>query len=150
MKNNIKIRFVIIFIGGFFLLFDRFLKYQALYVWQHPVLINKFLGWQPFLNQGAAFGLPLPNWLIIALTTPIIVLLLFLLIKKRNNHVYFLSLMLIFAGAVSNLLDRLYYNQVIDYLMLTTGIVNTADILIVLGLLIYCLVNIKIKNNQTP
>ena len=132
MKKNLKIRLVIISASGFLFLLDQFLKWQAAHNW-----INS----KTFLNQGAAFGLPFPNSLIIGLTAPIILTLLYLLIKEKNN-LNFLTWSLILTGAVSNFFDRIYYHHVIDYFAFVTGIINISDVLIVIGLIIY-LLNLK-------
>lgn len=139
IKNNSKIRLLIIIGGGFFLLLDQFLKWQTTHSWSHAKLINKYFGWQPFLNSGAAFSLPVPNWLILILSLPIIILVFFLLIKEGKQNYLFFTWALILAGAVSNFCDRLFYGHVIDYFAFFTGVINLGDILIVVGLSLYLL-----------
>ncbi len=137
--NKNKIRLLIIIGGGFFLLLDQFLKSQATHNWSQTKLINKYFGWQPFLNSGAAFSLPVPNWLIIILSLPIIALVIFLLIKERHKTYNFLIWVLILTGAISNFFDRIFYGHVIDYLAFITGVINLGDVLIVIGLGLYLL-----------
>lgn len=139
---------------GLFFILDRFLKYQSLHAWAQPALINKYLGWMPYLNPGIGFGLPVPNWLIIVLTIPIIVLLIYLLINNRHqlaNNLTILqfnnfqitsflipySLFLIFTGSISNFTDRVLYAHTIDYLLTITSLYNLADVMIVAGFAIY-------------
>lgn len=137
--NKNKIRLLIIIGDGFFLLLDQFLKWQATHSWNQTKLISKYFGWQPFINPGAAFSLPLPNWLILALSLPIIFLIIFLLSKEYKQNYLCLIWALILTGAISNFFDRLFYRHVIDYFALITGVINLGDVLIVTGLVLYLL-----------
>ncbi|MFA6424142.1 MAG: signal peptidase II [Candidatus Magasanikbacteria bacterium] len=138
-----KARQLIIFIGGFFLFcFDQILKYFSLHTLSDGHVFFNFFGWGPFQNHGVAFSLPLPNTLTIIFTAPIIIILLWFLIKyyfipsKLN---FFTGLTLIFWGALSNLIDRVVYHATIDYFVFGRGVINLADILIILGFLFYLL-----------
>ena len=51
---------------------------------------------------------------------------------------------ILLVGAISNLLDRIIYHQVIDYFLIGTAIINLGDVLIVGGLVIY-LFSLKTK-----
>lgn len=146
-----KVRWIIIIANGLFLLADQFLKWQAAHGWTQPHLFSPYFGWQLFLNRGAAFGLPLSNNLIILLTLPMIGLIGYLLFKELKKEPLSPSLLLawsmIFAGAISNLLDRVIYSQVVDYFVVGTAIINIGDIMIVVGLGIY-IINVKFKNQN--
>lgn len=139
---------IFVSISGFFI-FDRFLKWQALHGWNEDYLLNKHFGWHPFLNPGVAFGVPVPSWLIIVLTIPILVLLIYhvsrLTYQARMLHVT--CYVLIIAGALSNFIDRLLYNHTVDYILISTGVINLADILIVAGFVIYLLRRTRIGTN---
>ncbi len=145
---SVSYRYPILFLvgSGFFVALDQWLKFQSLHAWSNPHLLHRFLGWQPFLNPGIAFGLPLPNWLIITLTIPILCLLAWLLVKSlvqfpsdKNPLLAPLALMLLLVGALSNLFDRLAFHHTVDYLLILTSIFNIADLLIVVGgVLYYC------------
>ena len=153
-------RYFMLVICGFLFLADRYLKWQALYEWGNDYLLNRFFGWHPFLNPGVAFSIPVPSWLIIALTLPILCLLGYLLLNeffhvaRSTQHVageldykilsaqngYVLRVMcygLIFFGALSNLIDRVLYGYTIDYFLILTGVINLADVMIALGFVIY-------------
>lgn len=139
MKN----RPLIIFLGGFlFFCLDQIIKQLSLRVFTHKHLLFKIFGWNPFLNHGIAFGLPFPNILTIIFTIIILCILVFVLVKHteiKNGNQIFIGLTLIFWGASSNLLDRLIYKNTIDYILIGTGIINLADIIITLGFIVYLL-----------
>lgn len=124
-------------LAGIFLLLDQTLKWFSLNVSQEKILLNKFFGWQPFLNDGAAFGLPVPMIIITVISVLIIALFVFLLIRgefQTNHFEIFTSLSLATAGAISNLIDRIFYGHTVDYILIFTGIINIADVLIVVGI----------------
>jgi signal peptidase II len=132
---NSKIRLTIyLFVSGFFLFLDQILKYFArinsefnFYIWK------KYLGWEYFENVGVAFSLPFPNWLIIILTPIILLGLLYFITKKKRKNIFYLGIFLIFAGAISNFIDRVLFGVTIDYLRILTGVINLADVVIVVG-----------------
>ncbi len=139
-----KVRWIIILTSGLFLLIDRILKWQVFHNWTQPRLIFPHFGWQIFLNKGVAFGLPLSNTLTTIITLPIIGLVLNLLFKELSKKESFspkllLAWSLLLSGAISNLLDRIIYSQVIDYFLIGTAVINTGDIMIVGGLVVYLL-----------
>ncbi|MFA5061632.1 MAG: signal peptidase II [Patescibacteria group bacterium] len=144
--NIKKVRWIIIFISGFFLFLDQTLKWLALHSWSQPHIFNNF-GWQPFFNKGIAFSLPISNTLTIILTVPMIFLIGILCYREynRNKMIPMLGWSLILAGALSNLLDRIFYRSVIDYILIWTGIINISDLLIIIGLIIF-LINLRNKN----
>ncbi len=135
-------------LAGFFLLLDQLLKWAAVNVWQKNILLNKFFGWRPYLNSDAAFGLPVPSWIIVALSVIVIALFIFLLCHAEampkqdeggichnyNNLQIFFSLTFATAGALSNLIDRVLWGHTIDYILIFTGIINLADVLIFVGI----------------
>lgn len=134
---QIKAHQLIIFIGGFFLFCtDQFLKFLSQNVFTHNYLLFKVIGWNPFLNTGIAFSLPVSTNIAIALSIPILFLILYFLYldyKKEKTRAFF-GLTLLFFGALSNLLDRIIYDATRDYWLLGTGVINLADIMIVLGI----------------
>lgn len=143
-----KVRWIILITNGLFLLTDQILKWQAVHHWTQPNLIFPYFGWQLFLNRGVAFGLPLSNNLTIIITLPMVGLIGYLFYKNLNTPKLLLAWSMLLAGAISNLLDRIIYSQVVDYFIIGTAIINISDMLIVGGLVIY-LWNIK-KQNYVP
>jgi lipoprotein signal peptidase len=142
--NFKKVRLFTLIASGLFFLPGQILKWQAFYYWTKPHLIFPYFGWQIFLNSGVAFGLPLANSLTIIITLPIIGLIgcLFfheLTKKDLSKPNILLAWSMVFVGAISNLLDRIIYSQVVDYFIIGTALINISDILIVVGLVIYLL-----------
>jgi lipoprotein signal peptidase len=116
-------------------------------------------------NKGIAFGLEVSNYLFFLLWSIIIVFLISLLISKfqfqSSNQVqtsiikkfdiwildfiwnnldfgfWIFSLILILSGALSNIIDRLYFSCVTDFIDLKIWpVFNLADCFIVIGVII--------------
>jgi len=132
-----KVRVLILIIASGLFLLDRILKWLSLHD-SAPYLINKWLGWQPFLNTGIAFGIPVPNILTVFLSILILGVVFYLIIAGTNrNTVNFFALILIFAGALSNLIDRIWIANTVDYFLTFTSLFNLADVFIVGGFVLY-------------
>ena len=128
-------------------LFDRISKIYVIY------LDNKFLGSEIFSseflnitliwNEGIAFGLfsfdeKFFYNLLTILILIIILIIFFMIIKSKGFKKY--SLLIILAGALGNVYDRIIYNAVPDFIDFHIGnfhwfIFNVADIFITLGVI---------------
>lgn len=91
-------------------------------------------------NPGAAFGL-LKGWtwlfVLIALLTGVFILM-YLAINREEDLRVSWGLVLILSGAIGNLIDRIQYNHVIDYILIyykewSWPVFNFADIIINIG-----------------
>ena len=123
MKKNI-----IIFVLGAtaIVLLDQITKaaiLKNLFIHESCTVIDGFFNLVYVMNPGAAFGF-LANTsetfrylFFIGITALVIVLILYYIIKSTSQNVlYVISLTLIFAGAVGNLIDRIRFGAVVDFL----------------------------------
>jgi signal peptidase II len=97
-------------------------------------------------NKGAAFGmLSNARWIFIVFTIVVIIfLIVFLFYKKPKSKLINASLVLIIGGGIGNLIDRIFYGYVVDYLSLSffSPVCNFADYCVTIGaflLIIYLL-----------
>jgi signal peptidase II len=101
-------------------------------------LINNFLNLTLVHNRGAAFGIfqhQLFFFIVVSLFA--IGLILYNLKNKNNSFIIKLSLGLILGGAIGNLIDRLRFGYVIDFLDLRVWpVFNLADSVITLAALV--------------
>jgi signal peptidase II len=146
---------IILSVGVFLFLLDRFFKYQALNAWTVSHLFKDSIGWSVFFNTGIAFSLPLPSWITAIVTAPILMVVGWVIVRllrsqsplptylpvplPHNQTFNLLITTLLFSGALSNLIDRLVYGYVVDYFRIFTGIINIADVVIALGFALYLL-----------
>ena len=88
-------------------------------------------------NRGAAFGmLSNARWIFILFTLIIIALIIFVLFKYRvNSKLFNIAVILIIGGGIGNLIDRIFYGFVVDYLSVSffPPVCNFADYCITIG-----------------
>ena len=85
-------------------------------------------------NKNIAWGIPLQGFLLLFLWIVCILVLLWLMKKHPWNF----FLLLVLAGAISNVLDRLLFGCVVDYIKLGSfPVFNLADTLITTGILVF-------------
>ena len=104
-------------------------------------------------NRGAAFGLFQNNQIIFIVVALIasIVGLYALHSKKINSKICKTSIMLIIAGSLGNLIDRIRLDFVVDYfdfVFIWNYVFNLADCFIVVGTILLCLY-VLIKSDKT-
>lgn len=90
-------------------------------------------------NKGAAFGLFSGNLLFLIILNIISIgfLTYFIFNKFNNNRVVLFLLSLVIGGGIGNLIDRLIYGHVIDYIKFSffEPVCNFADYCITLGII---------------
>lgn len=95
-----------------------------------------------FLSLGAALPEASRTWIFLVGTGGFLLVLLgFTLFSKSASTVEILAYSLLLAGGVGNLIDRVMYGYVVDFLNigigpLRTGVFNVADIAVSVGVLI--------------
>jgi len=119
---------------------------------------SKYLNINLVWNDGIAFGLlsfnqdNLYNLLSLIIASVILIILLMII---RNNNIKKYPLLMIFAGAIGNLYDRILYKAVPDFIDFHVGdfhwfIFNLADVFISLGVFFMILIELidNSKNNE--
>ena len=104
-------------------------------------------------NSGAAFGIlqDAGPFLIVGSLIGIAVVLLLLRTVTANNRLYRSALALILGGAIGNLIDRLLYGTVTDFIDPTHyPAFNIADSAIVVGVITLVLSSFYLENRQRP
>lgn len=124
---------------------------------QEIVLIKNFLSINYLKNTGAAFSILTNQTLILIIISFIIIFVLdrFLTKEKNLNNLSVISIGLILGGIFGNLLDRILYKGVIDYLSFRIfsynfPVFNFADMAITIGtfLLLFNMVKEEIQNKK--
>ncbi len=128
---------------------DQLSKYFAQTYLQTPHrLISDFFQLEYSQNTGVAFGIAIPQ-IVLIIGSPILIgLIIYLVIKELDcrKTLSILSLILIISGALGNLMDRLIHGFVIDFIAIWRWPnFNLADIYITLGILFMIVFYGKIK-----
>lgn len=105
-----------------------------------PPLLNLRMAWNTGINFGLfSDGSDLSRWILIALALVICALVLFWIHRERPRHIGLVAAGLLIGGALGNVIDRVIYGAVADFLnMSCCGIYNpfafnVADIAIFVG-----------------
>jgi signal peptidase II len=117
---------------------DQFTKYLAIKFLQLNTpfsLIKHFLNLTLVHNRGAAFGLLQNQLLLFVLVSCFTVGLIIYNLRSRNNSLILnVSLSLILGGAIGNLIDRIRFGFVVDFLDLRVWpVFNFADAMITIA-----------------
>lgn len=142
---------VIIVLG---IIMDRVTKLWAiktLLTGKDIVVIKNFFQFSYLENTGAAFGIFRDKLIFLTIITLIVVsgVIVYLFKFKPTSKLLRVSLALIISGAIGNLIDRIQYKYVVDYILFHYKDVyyfptfNVADILVSVGTILLALFVIK-------
>ena len=133
---------------------DRVLKYivfKNLSLGESVPIIENLIHITPTHNRGIAFGLLKDQNLILFLVLSLlaIIFIIYLIVKKRTqSKSMLLGFFLILSGACGNLVDRIIYGYVLDFIDLRVWpVFNIADSAITIGTCII-LWNLLIKKHK--
>lgn len=141
--------FIALAIGTLIVIADQIIKYFVATFLQ-PIgsvtVVDHFFKLTYTENNGVALGMfSGMRWVFVALTAILLIVIIAIMFKKRpRGKMFYISAGLIIGGGIGNLIDRIFYGYVIDYLSLSffTPICNFADYCITVGtilLVIYVL-----------
>lgn len=111
--------------------------------------LSKHLAKNLFLNKNFAFSLPLPVWLMYAIYILVLGGMAYYARGRFRSFIFAVKLawVLIFAGALCNIVERIFLGYVRDFIYITfyhwVGIYNLADFFIIAGVIILLLTPAK-------
>ena len=114
-------------------------------LYQSEPIIEGFFYFTYVTNDGMAFGLSFPGGKTILLIVTLILtgVIMWMLWKEKNSHnLIRYGLTLILAGAIGNMIDRILYGKVVDFLDIMIGsfnwyIFNVADSAVTSGMILF-------------
>lgn len=122
--------------------FTKYLAYNRLRLGGSKIIIENFLKFTYVENTGAAFGIFSQKTGILSIVTILVCIILgFYFIKNYSslNTIVKISFTMILAGAIGNLIDRIFRGFVVDFISFRLfsfydfPVFNVADIFVVLG-----------------
>ena len=151
--------FLIIIIAAIIVL-DQWSKWvikTSFNLYESKPVIQDFLHFTYVINDGMAFGLSFPGGKHVLLIMTILLtgFIVGFLWKEKNGHPLIkYGLALILSGAIGNLIDRLLYGKVVDFLDLMIGnfhwyIFNIADSSVTIGMILFIIHSIYIEQKKT-
>ena len=125
-------------------------------LYQSKPVIQDLLHFTYVTNDGMAFGLSFPGGKHVLLIMTILLtgFIVGFLWKEKNGHPLIkYGLALILGGAIGNLIDRLLYGKVVDFLDLMIGnfhwyIFNIADSSVTIGMILFIIHSIYIEQKK--
>ena len=126
-------------------------------LYQSKPVIQDLLHFTYVTNDGMAFGLSFPGGKHILLIMTILLtgFIIGFLWKEKNGHPLIkYGLALILSGAIGNLIDRLLYGKVVDFLDLMIGnfhwyIFNIADSSVTIGMILFIIHSFYIEQKKS-
>ena len=154
LKNLSKIFNINIFLIILIFTLDRVSKIFVIYLSDNnlvaEIFSSRFLNISLIWNEGIAFGFFSFNqeylYNLLTLIILLVVCIVSVMIIKNDGYKKF-ALLMIFAGAIGNLYDRIFYKAVPDFLDFHIGefhwfVFNVADIFITLGVIFMILLEL--------
>jgi len=131
---------------------------SSLSLHQSKPIIQDFFHLTYVTNDGMAFGLSMPGGRTILLILSILLTIFicwFLWQEREGHNLVRLGLALILAGAFGNLLDRILYGKVVDFLDFMIGdfhwyIFNIADSSVTIGMMVFIFHSFFIETRKVP
>ena len=135
--------FIALTVGIVLAALDQVFKYMIVSnfeLGQTQTLIPGVLNLTYIRNEGVAFGMFAGmQWLFIALTVILLALIvIYMFVKRPQSKFFYFTVALIVGGGIGNLIDRIAYGYVVDYLSLTffQPVCNFADYCITVGVIL--------------
>jgi len=136
-----RLKWCFVLVGGLIIL-DQILKNWASYVLAgrpNFFVLGHFFSLEFYRNHGIAFGIPLPPVAFYSIVALVCILLYYWGKKfwQKKDFSSLCALVFLGGGAFSNILDRIRFGYVIDYLNLAFWpVFNLADMMIIGGVVI--------------
>ena len=124
---------------------SKWLVKSSFNLYQSKPVIQDFFHFTYVTNDGMAFGLGLPGGkhVLLVMTLLLTGFIVGFLWKERDGHFFVkYGLALILSGAIGNLIDRIIYGKVVDFMDFMIGdfhwyIFNVADSAVTIGMVLF-------------
>lgn len=113
-------------------------------------LAASYFGWSIFLNDKFAFSLPVPTFVMYLIYAVVLLGMSLYLFKTWNRfvNVQKVAWAFVYAGGISNIVERIILGHVRDFIPISSGMLNVADFFIIIGLVLLLISNRHTKINE--
>lgn len=157
MKSYIK-KLLVLFIPSAILIYlDQLTKKYAkdVFFYSPYKLIDNIIEFTYHENRGAAFGIMQNQHIIFYIITFSILIFILYIIKKidlnKKNIMLFICIILIFSGAIGNLIDRIVNKYVIDFIYfkpIDFPVFNLADTYITIACFLFIFLSVFVYKDK--
>ncbi len=129
---------------------------KNLEIGESVVAIKGLLNWHHLRNDGASFSiLEGQRWFFIIATLVVLAVIIVIIARKMIYHwLGYTSATLVIAGGIGNLIDRIRFGEVIDYIDISPlfefAVFNFADCCIVVGGILLCVYILFVHDRFAP
>lgn len=137
---------IAVIVAALLIVVDQFTKYLALTSLKPVgsiIFVEGFMDFTFVENRGVAFGMfSGQKWFILLLTSVIVAVLVYYFIRLPHSRQYNWvrgAMVLVLAGALGNMIDRIFRGYVVDFFEFTFfdwPVFNVADIYVVVGVIL--------------
>ena len=149
----------VLFVSAVLVLADQISKtivVRTMSLYESIPVIQNFFHFTYITNDGMAFGIEFPfGYFIFSAVSILLTFFLFWYLWSARNHsiVIRLGLAMIIAGAIGNLIDRLFLGEVIDFLDFMIGnfhwyVFNLADSYVTVGMTLILIDSIILEKKR--
>ena len=141
MKKNVLLRYLFLFLIVSALVGIDIVT-KVLFDNVHINIIGDFFVFSSTLNDGAGLGIlsGQTTLLIVFSSLFLVAFIIFDIFYKRNSKLYFIALNFILAGAIGNLIDRIFLGAVRDFIYINLPFMpyyfNLADVFLTVGVIL--------------
>ncbi len=147
MKHSFSVKWLCPMVFFVCLLIDSLTKYLTvtyMELGESIPIIKDVIHLTYIRNKGAAFGMLAEHrWVFLVLSSiTIVALVVYLFFTKNRDPLYLISLSMILAGGVGNMIDRIALGEVIDFIDFTLidfAVFNGADSFVCVGAALFFL-----------
>ena len=119
------------------------------YLTERISIIGSLVGFERTLNDGIAFGIDLPETILLILIPVALILIAILAWKSRRHRVMALGFGLLLGGALGNIVDRFDDGHVTDFIQIGWWpLFNVADSCITIGVVVLLAVEVFKKKDD--
>lgn len=134
-------------IGVIAVILDQFTKYMIttnMELHQEITIIDNFFSLFYIRNSGAAFSILEGQTIFFYIATIVGLIMVYFIFKTSKTQIQFLASAFLFGGIMGNFIDRILYQEVIDFLKFTifnrdAAIFNFADAFITISVILFVL-----------
>ena len=140
--NKYNLKYISLFFSLIFL--DQLTKHAIT-----KIMFTSYIGFIPSTNTGAGFSILYGQNILLSIITFIFVIWIFYLLYNNKYPSYNLPFLFVLSGAIGNLIDRIFFGHVFDFIKIYSWpVFNLADIFLNIGVIWIIYIELSSRKNS--